>query len=192
MEWFNSPTSFDIQYSEDPTAICSFQQANVHTGPRTDFWRKSHYGFIRDNGNFLYNTVSGDFEVSVAVIGKYTTLYDQGGIMVRESPENWIKAGIEYVHGIQNVSAVVTRDYSDWSVLSLPREGTPEVIYFKLVMKQGSFEIFYSLNGTDFIMYRLGFLTSNTELQVGIMCASPDSDEGFDIEFRDFKLKKLE
>jgi regulation of enolase protein 1 (concanavalin A-like superfamily) len=112
--------------------------------------------------------------------------------MVRENPENWIKAGIEYVDRVQNVSAVVTRDYSDWSVINLPREEAPEVVYFKLVMKQGSFEIFYSLNGTDFTMYRLGFLTSNSELQVGIMCASPDSDEGFDVEFRDFKLKKLE
>jgi regulation of enolase protein 1 (concanavalin A-like superfamily) len=192
MEWFNSPASFDIQYSDDPIAVRSFERLKVHAEPHTGFWRKTHFNFISDNGHFLYNTISGDFEVSVAVVGKCTTLYDQGGLMVRENPENWIKICKENFAGAQIIATVVTKDYSDLSTLSLPSEDAPEVVYFKLVMKQGSFEIFHSLNGTDFTLNRLGFLPSNSELQVGIMCASPDSDEGFDVEFRDFKLKKLE
>lgn len=192
MEWYNPPSSFNIQYSEDSTTIRSFDHLKVHTEPSTGFWRKTHFNFISDNGHFLYSTISGDFEVSVAIIGKCTTFYDQGGLMIRESSENWVKICKENFDGVQSIATVVTKDYSDLSVLSLPREEPTEVIYFKIVMKQGSFEVYHSLNGTDFTMNRLGFLTSNTELQVGVMCASPDSQEGFDIEFRDFKLKKLE
>ena len=192
MEWFNSPASFDIQYSEDPTAIRSFERLKVHAEPHTGFWRKTHFGFISDNGHFIYDRISGDFEVSVAVVGKCTSLYDQGGLMVRESPENWVKVCKENFDGAQIIATVVTKDYSDLSTLSLPREEPPEVVYFKFVIKKGSFEIFHSLNGTDFAMNRIGFLSSDLELQVGIMCASPASEEGFDIEFRDFKLKKLE
>ena len=40
--------------------------------------------------------------------------------MLRIDHENWIKAGVEYVDGKQNVSAVVTHRTSDWSVVQLP------------------------------------------------------------------------
>ena len=33
--------------------------------------------------------------------------------MVRLDEANWLKCGIEFVEGVQQVSAVVTRDYSD-------------------------------------------------------------------------------
>ena len=33
----------------------------VFTAPSTDFWRVTHYGFIRDNGHFLPQTVSRRF-----------------------------------------------------------------------------------------------------------------------------------
>lgn len=191
MEWFNNPISSEITYREENGVFRRFELAKIHAAGKSDYWRKSHYGFIRDNGHFLYDRITGDFEVSVRVIGKYREVYDQGGIMVRENEENWIKAGIEYVDGIQNVSAVVTRDYSDWSVVGMKKENPPESVVFKMIMKQGSFEIFYSLDGYEFIMYRTGFLTSNSNLLVGIMCASPNSEDGFEIEFVDYKLRLL-
>ena len=30
---------------------------------------------------------------------KYSTLYDQGGLMLRTDNRNWIKCGVEYVDG---------------------------------------------------------------------------------------------
>ena len=39
--------------------------------------------------------------------------------MLRASDQYWMKCGIEYVDGIQQASAVVTNDFSDWSVTPL-------------------------------------------------------------------------
>ena len=39
MEWLNEPP----EWSEADGTL------TVATGDRTDFWRKTHYGFIRDN-----------------------------------------------------------------------------------------------------------------------------------------------
>lgn len=103
MQWYNPP----------PTWSTQDDQIRVMAGAETDFWRKTHYGFIRDNGNFYYQPVTGDFVVNVKVTGQYKTLYDQAGIMIRQDKTTWLKCGIEFVDGVQQASAVVTRDYSD-------------------------------------------------------------------------------
>lgn len=185
MDWINSPEAWQIDNLTVADGVVKFDSLKIHAMAKTDFWRKTHYGFIRDNGHFFYTTLSKDFEVSVSVTGQYQTLYDQGGLMIRINEENWVKLGIEYVDGVQNISAVVTRDYSDWSVIHVANP--PSTIHFKLKMKNGSFEIFSSLDGEHFDMYRIGFLGSEN-VKVGIMCCSPDSDSGFDVEFKDFKL----
>ena len=109
MHWYNEPRSGPRTATVTVTA--------EHD---TDFWRKTHYGFIRDNGHFYYQEVVGDFRCEVKVSGGYAALYDQAGLMVRLDAETWLKCGIEFVEGVQYVSAVVTRDFSDWSVVALP------------------------------------------------------------------------
>lgn len=92
MQWLNEPHQW--QHSDDAIRI------TVDAG--TDFWRKTHYGFIRDNGHVYYQTASGDFSVEVKVTGASRDLYDQAGLMVRiERHAHWIKTGIESVHGIR-------------------------------------------------------------------------------------------
>src|SRR5689334_24504328 len=109
MRWLNEPTS----WSADGDSITVISEG------KTDFWRKTHYGFIRDNGHFYYQSAPGDFHIEVKVSGQYKTLYDQAGVMVRLDSANWMKCGIEYVGDVQQASVVVTRDYSDWSVMPL-------------------------------------------------------------------------
>lgn len=105
MQWLNAPQ----HWRHDGDEI------NVTVEAGTDFWRKTHYGFTRDNGHVYYATVAGDFTVEVKVRGAYRDLYDQAGLMVRIDDAHWIKTGIEFVHDVQYVSAVVTNDFSDWS-----------------------------------------------------------------------------
>jgi uncharacterized protein len=162
---------------------------HVTTAPKTDFWRKTHYGFIRDNGHFYYELVKGDFDLEVKVSGQYRDLYDQAGLMVRIDDENWLKCGIEYVGGVQHVSAVFTRDFSDWSVVPLPQN--PSFIWLRLTRRTEAIEIHYSLNGIDFTMLRMGYFLPSESAGAGIMCASPDGD-GFSVSFEGFSIKQVE
>lgn len=106
MEWYNEPPHW---HAEGETL-------SVTTGPDSDFWRVTHYGFVRDSGHFGFEMAPGDVSAEVRVRGAYRDLYDQAGLMFRIDERNWIKGGIELVDGVQQVSAVVTREFSDWSV----------------------------------------------------------------------------
>jgi hypothetical protein len=76
MKWMNDPASW--QRSGD--------RLIVRSRPKTDFWRKTFYGYITDNGHFFHLTVKGDFIFQARVNGKYAARYDQAGLMVRLNP----------------------------------------------------------------------------------------------------------
>ena len=107
MKWFNEPSS----------ARQSGDQLAVRTKPKTDYWRKTFYDYVTDNGHFFFLQVAGDFTLESRAVGKYAALYDQAGLMVRIDNNNWLKCGLELVDGIGHASVVVTRDYSDWSTV---------------------------------------------------------------------------
>ena len=179
MQWLNEPRTWEI----DGDTI------RVTADAGSDFWRTTHSGFIRDNGHVLYTTVAGDFEVTVKVAGGYHELYDQAGLMVRVDAEHWIKTGIEYVHGVQYVSAVVTNDFSDWAVAPLPQN--PPAIWLRLVRKAEAVEIFYSLDGAAYTLLRIAYLLPSAEAMAGVMCAAPDGN-GFPVEFTGFAIRALD
>lgn len=194
MQWYNEPPHWE----QLPAAIndkekeCAGLRLRLTTGAETDFWRKTHYGFIRDNGHFYYQTTEGNFSAQVKVTGNYRVLYDQAGLMVRENENTWLKCGIEYVNGVQNVSAVVTRDFSDWSVVPLAKEEKDATemspLWLRLNRRNEAIEIEYSLdNGETYQMLRLVYLTLAKKLQVGLMAASPKG-EGCEILFENFKV----
>jgi uncharacterized protein len=178
MEWYNEPPVWNIQGD----------RIHVTSGAKTDFWRQTHYGFIRDNGHFFYQKVTRDFTVEVKISGEYQELYDQAGIMVRLDEVNWLKCGIEFVHGVQQVSAVVTRDYSDWSVIPMPHN--PASLWVRITRRSTAVEVQYSLDGEQYTMLRLAYLTASETVNVGIMCAAPEGN-GFPIAFEGFKIHSL-
>ena len=178
MEWYNEPPVWKVE--GDAIHITSDQ--------KTDFWRQTHYGFIRDNGHFFYQKIKGDFIVEVKVSGEYQELYDQAGIMVRLDEANWLKCGIEFVEGVQQVSAVVTRDYSDWSDVPLPNN--PASLWVRVTRRSTAVEVQYSLDGEQYTMLRLAYLTPVETVSVGVMCASPEGN-GFPMTFEGFKIRSL-
>ena len=175
MEWLNEPPEWTDQDG----------MITVHTGPQTDFWRTTHYGFIRDSGHFYYRTVAGDFTAEVEVRGRYRDLYDQAGLMVRQDAHTWMKCGIEFVEGVQQASAVVTREYSDWSVA--PLTAHPPAIRLRVVRRGAALEVSYGFAGAPETLLRLAYLAEGP-LQVGPMCASPDGT-GFDVTFAGFTVR---
>ena len=75
MQWLNEPPHW--HQSGVGVAAPEAHRLTVKTAAKTDFWRITHYNFIRDNGHFYFETVSGDFVVEVGIHGNYQDLYDQ-------------------------------------------------------------------------------------------------------------------
>jgi regulation of enolase protein 1 (concanavalin A-like superfamily) len=172
MQWLNEPREWR----------CDGNRITVKSDPRTDFWRKTHDGLVRDNGHFYFQEVSGDFLLQVNLSGEFAALYDHAGLMVRLDTETWMKCGIEFVNGVKLLSAVITRDWSDWSVQPLDN---PMSVWLRLARRAGTLEVSYSLDGSDYSLYRQGFLTDAMTLNAGIMIASPTGD-GFAATFEAF------
>lgn len=176
MNWFNEPEKWEIP---NKNTFKMFVPA------KTDYWRISHYGFTVDDAPFYYGNYGGEFEVKVKITGAYVTTFDQMGIMLRIDQENWIKAGVEFVNGKQNVSAVVTHKTSDWSVVELDK--APKSIWMKAVRKLDAVEIFYSLDDKKYTMIRTCWFKDNCPVMVGLVGACPDG-KGFEAVFEDFKV----
>jgi len=179
MQWFNEPDEWEL---------IKDNSLSMFVTPNTDFWRKTHYGFTVDDGPFCYLTMGGEFEVGVKITGDYKTRYDQMGLMIRKDEKNWIKTGIEFVNDKINLSAVVTLEQSDWSILQL--EEKPKSVWLKVVRIKDSIEIKYSLNNQDFTLMRLAYFPENTPVMVGLTAASPDG-QGFQALFEDFEITHL-
>jgi uncharacterized protein len=151
--------------------------------PKTDFWRKTFYGYITDNGHVFYKPVNGDFVSTVRVAADYAALYDQAGIMVRYDESNWMKCGVELVNGRHNVSTVITRDYSDWGAIALP--DAPASLWIRVARKGGALTISWSRDGQKFEDVRQGWLSPAPSLDVGLMCAAPEGP-GFEARFENW------
>ena len=178
MQWFNEPEAWSIKNNK----------LSMQVTPQSDYWRISHYGFTVDDAPFLYTTRGGEFEVKVKISGDYKVRFDQAGLMLRADKENYIKAGIEFVDGKYNLSAVVTHTTSDWSVIEL--DEPVEYVWIKAVRRLDAVEIFYSFDDENYTMMRNCWLQDNKPVMVGMMAACPDGN-GFKATFEEFTIKHL-
>jgi regulation of enolase protein 1 (concanavalin A-like superfamily) len=175
MNWYNEPEVWEGQGDK----------LIVRADPQTDFWRVTLHGFIKDDAHFYYQDVTGDFVATVKITGAYAALYDQAGLMVRESERVWLKCGIEYLEGVQQASAVITRDFSDWSIV--PLTDNPTAIWVQVKRTGPAVEVFISRNGADYSLIRQGYLSEQATLQAGLMCAAPQGN-GFEVTFDAFSI----
>jgi len=185
----------------------------VHATPKSDLWRKTHYGFIHDNGNFYYTTIdakegnTSKFQMSVTFDGKYLREYDQSGLMIRFNSHYWLKTGIEffaegYSTRRKHASAVFTNEYSAWSVARLPDYVTSLTIRLRKDKEAVLIDYLAHSDEQDYKqtepqLLAMGYLVVpeqvlkevQNQVQVGIMTASPTNDDGFETVFSDFKLE---
>jgi len=80
-EWLNQPAQWKLEDN----------RLHVITDRATDFWRETHYGFTRDSGHCYGVRTAGDFTAQVRIDGRFETLYDQAGLMVRIDASQWVK-----------------------------------------------------------------------------------------------------
>jgi regulation of enolase protein 1 (concanavalin A-like superfamily) len=174
MEWLNEPPRWG---ERDGTL-------SVVTGRNTDFWRTTHYGFVRDSGHFRFARVHGDFTAEVTVTGDYRELYDQAGLMLRLDARHWLKAGTEYVDGRRMLSTVVTRGFSDWS--TVPSFEAPDPLRLRLSRHGSAVRVEWA-GEAGFGMLRLAYLPERAAALVGPMCCSPER-AGLEVRFADFRI----
>ncbi|PCE28914.1 hypothetical protein BWP39_01585 [Paraburkholderia acidicola] len=176
LNWLNAPQASEIRSG----ALW------VKTADRTDFWRGTFYDFWRDTGHFGYVTVTGDFSAEVTVDARYEVLYDQAGLMMRQSEAHWIKAGTEFSDGQLCMSVVVTNNYSDWSMQ--PLASSANALRLRLTRHGSAVRIQY-LRESDkrWQLARLAYFPPTESIDVGVMCSSPER-AGFEATFRDFQV----
>jgi regulation of enolase protein 1 (concanavalin A-like superfamily) len=180
LSWLNEPRAWR------PTA----SGLEMSVEPKSDSWRTTQFGFIRDNAHFAGTTVSGDFEIAGFLHARLRDQYDHLGLMVRIDEMHWLKCGLERVDGECLLSVVLTREYSDWSLrpLSFPDKSGWQGI--KVSRKGPDVEVSILTPRGQAIPFRVGRLGSASEITAGVTAAAPEG-QGFTAEFSDLTLKSL-
>ncbi|MEU5693761.1 DUF1349 domain-containing protein [Actinosynnema sp. NPDC020468] len=170
----------DWRWLNEPSRWAVAGGLTVTTDPDTDFWRTTHYGFVRDSGHVLGVPVVGDFSLEASFGADYAAQYDQAGIVLRADERNWIKSGVELVDDEYQVSAVVTREVSDWSVVAA---GRAERVTIAAAREGDTVTIRYGLGeASATTMLRLAYFPPEAPVFAGVMAAAP-TGPGFTARF---------
>ena len=175
MSWLNEPP----QWSHVDGVI------RVVTGLETDFWRRTFYGYVTDNGHFYSRPVTGDFTAEVMVGAGHSALFDQAGLMLRADERTWLKTGLEVTSGAVQLSTVLTRDDSDLSVV--PVAGHDGELSVRLPRFGSAVCVHRGDGDGSWELVRLGHLDLPDTVDVGVMCCSPQR-AGLEVTFRDFQV----
>ncbi len=177
-KWLNKP-SLCQRFSDD--------SLEIFTDVQTDFWRETHYGFIRDSGHFLGFETAGGFTAQVRINADFRELYDQAGIMVRLDEKTWLKAGIEYNDGMPMISSVLTQGKSDWAPGSF--SGDPKDFWLRVTVSDGVLRLQYSTDGLTWPLLRLAPFPEADSYTVGPMCCTPQR-QGLRVKFCEWSLSQ--
>jgi regulation of enolase protein 1 (concanavalin A-like superfamily) len=158
---------------------------SLYPDPKTDFWQRTHYGFQNDNGHFLFTAIEGDFVLTTKARFFPKNQYDQAGLMVRISPDFWLKTSIEFEPAEPNrLGAVVTRHgYSDWSTQDI----SSNIQAYQLRIRREKDDYIVDYRQSDQMSWsqiRMAHLENakGTIVQCGLYACSP-IDGGFKVQF---------
>ena len=180
-EWLHEPRSYSCE-----------QGLVIQTEPQTDFWQRTHYGFSRDNGHFLYTSCNYDFSMEVHMEFEPENRYDQCGLMVRIDSNNWIKISTEYEdEEISRLGSVVTNlGYSDWATTDISSD--IKSMWYRVNKRGKDFMIESSREGKEWSQMRICHLDEGFyNLKVGVYACSPEPGS-FECKVKKLRLKKNE
>jgi regulation of enolase protein 1 (concanavalin A-like superfamily) len=184
LQWYNPPQHNIVNREEGYLVI----KPEAHT----DFWQKTHYGFVPDNGHFLYMEVTGDFILSTKVRFSPKHQYDQAGLMIRISPDCWLKTSVEYEpQGASRLGVVVTNSgYSDWSTQEFL---SPEnEITLRVRRESSDYMVEYLKDESMWIQMRMAHLMEDTgdmPVKAGLYACSPIG-AGYEARFSFLKIQQ--
>jgi regulation of enolase protein 1 (concanavalin A-like superfamily) len=178
MDWFNEPS----QWSEQDGQII------IRPDARTDFWRITDYGYVRDNGHIFGEAVTTDFDLAVRVQADYADQYDQAGLAIRVDESHWLKTGVELYEGRLRFSTVITVDHSNWVIADLP-DGF-RTLNLKLSRRNDVVHVSYSVDENALELASVVYLEPGVSAFVGLLCAAPEGN-GFTAQFSELALTRL-
>lgn len=152
----------------------------------SDAWQTTSYGFVRDDAHGALVPVGARFSIEVSFLLDYTGAYDQAGVLVRVSPTEWIKAGVEVSDGRPQVGAVVTHGTSDWSVAPVP-EWQGKVVTVRASRDGDALTIRARAEGEDWRLIRLAYLDPAADASAGLYLCAP-SRAGLSVRFTGVEL----
>ncbi|OKI08322.1 hypothetical protein A6A06_34230 [Streptomyces sp. CB02923] len=166
-QWLNPPP----QAVREPGAPAGGPLV-VTAAAGSDFWRRTGYGFVRDTGHALLTAFPADSAVEVSFIAAFDELYDQAGAMVRVDARTWVKAGVEMSDGAPQLGAVVTREWSDWSLAPVPAWAGREVTV-RVSRSGDALTVRARREQEPWRMLRLAPLDPDAKAFAGPFCCSP-------------------
>lgn len=144
----------------------------VEAGAETDFWRRTSYGFVHDNGPALLTPLPVGAAMEVSFVLDFAAQFDQAGVLVRVDERTWVKAGVEVSDGESQLGAVVTREFSDWSVAPVPEWAGQEVTV-RVSRAGDALTVRARVAGTAWRLVRLAPLDPAAEAVAGPFCCAP-------------------
>lgn len=179
MKWINAPkrSKWDITDGRLKLSVPS----------QTDLWRGTKFGFTKEDAPYYFKKITGDFQVTCHIKGKFDHLYDQGGILIRASKTVYLKCGIEYFKDQCYASTCVTKENSDWSLMPLPEKA--KQAWFVIKRIGDCVQVYSSQDGVIYNQVRLAVLTDEPIVKVGLYGACPQGT-GFKIYFEHFSIEE--
>jgi len=178
MSWLNEP----------PAAELDGDSLVVSTGRNTDFWHKTAYGFVHDDGHLLGAPFPPEAAIEVTFQAEFEAQFDQAGLMLRGGPDTWLKTGVERSDGDLYASVVNTAGRSDWSVAPLPSQAKGHALTFRASRKGDAVTVRYRSSGEPrWQLLRVAWFPPEAELIAGPMCCSP-TREGLSVRFEPVRV----
>jgi len=192
-----------INSSENPPepTTTSFQ---IKANPKTDIWRKVGPPEIsRFNAPMIYKKVSLSLfkRMRVTVSADWTTLYDQGGLIMvipqQDGTKKWIKSQIEFFQGEPFISTVSADRGADMSLLQTGLKGEDRNEVTLECRKEHNALWIYVVDGEKSVPIREVTWAfgggDEQECWVGVFAARPGvnaerADKTLMVSFEDFEL----
>jgi regulation of enolase protein 1 (concanavalin A-like superfamily) len=181
--WLNRPDDFKI----------NGDSLTITTGPVTDFWQRTYYGFRHDNAHaFLLPVSETEFSFNVKAAWQPKKMFDQCGVILYQDADNWFKASVEYENEqFSKLGSVVTNlGYSDWATTDI--ESTRNEMTYRLSRRGQDFLIENSVDGRHFNQMRIFHMHQPVErINIGVYACSP-LDSSIKAVFSGFELGKCQ
>lgn len=160
-------------WTHEPAAVVEENGGLLVTAVEaSDAWRLTSYGFIKDSEHALVAPFPLGTAMEVDFTASFTEQFDQAGIFLRVSETHWVKAGTEYADGSLQVGAVVTDEYSDWSLAPVD-EWLNKDVTIRVSREGNAVTVRAGLKGGPLSLVRLFPMAENLNVQAGPYVCAP-------------------